>query len=209
MRALIVALALASVVAAPQVEKQSVAGITNFTRVDSTVACAGATTPAAVAEVKKLGYRSIINLRRATETGAEVEAEGVAAKEAGVTYISLPLSPDEPDPAVADQFLEVITDPANQPALIHCATGGRAAAMWMIKRMIVDGWDADRASAEAADIGLKSETLKAFALDYASKHKRSQVAGPKSLSVRLETCDLRPATRAPYVVAATVSAVGP
>ncbi len=172
MRALIVALALAAVAAAPQLEKQAVAGITNFTKVDATVACAGATSPAAVAELKKLGYRSIINLRRPTENGADVEGEETAAKDAGLHYISLPLSPDEPDPAVADQFLKTITDPANQPALVHCASGGRAAAMWMIKRMVVDGWDADRAGAEASEIGLKNGKLKTFALEYASAHKK-------------------------------------
>lgn len=174
MRTLLVSVALAAVAvpAAAQLQKSTVPGVTNFTKVEATIACAGATTPAAVAELKKLGYRSIINLRRPTESGADVEAEGAAAKEAGLAYIQLPLNPDEPDPAVADQFLRAVTDPANQPVLIHCATAQRAAAMWMIKRMVVDGWDADRAAAEAATIGLRNETLKAFAIDYANAHKK-------------------------------------
>ena len=36
-----------------QVTKETVPGITNFSRVQTTIACAGATTPSAVAEVKK------------------------------------------------------------------------------------------------------------------------------------------------------------
>src|SRR5947199_9982407 len=50
---------VASVVAAQsQVKKETVAGITNFARIETTVACAGAVTPAAVAEIKKMGFKS-------------------------------------------------------------------------------------------------------------------------------------------------------
>jgi hypothetical protein len=43
--------------------------------------------------------------------------------------------------------------------------------MWMIKRMLVDKWDADRAGVEAAALGLTSSALKTFALDYVLAHK--------------------------------------
>ncbi len=77
-----------------------------------------------------------------------------------------------PDPAVADKFLDAITAKDNQPAFVHCASGNRAAAMWMIKRLVVDHWDADRAGTEAAALGLTSPALKKFASDYAETHKR-------------------------------------
>ena len=163
-------LALGASGAASQVEKATVPGVTNFTKVDATIACAGATTPAAVAEVKKLGYRSIVNLRRPGEAGAELDAEAAAARDAGLRYIHLPFDHNAPDPAVADQFLKAVTDPANQPVFIHCASGNRVASLWMIKRMVVDGWDADRAAVEATAIGLNSDTLKAFAIEYARTH---------------------------------------
>ena len=38
--------------------------------------------------------------------------------------------------------------------------------MWFIKRVTQDGWDNDRAMAEAETIGLRSERLKEFAVDY-------------------------------------------
>ena len=77
-------------------------GITNFARVETTIACAGATTPAAVAEVKRLGFASIINLRQASEAGADIEEEAAAAKAAGLTYVHLPFNTASPDPAVVD-----------------------------------------------------------------------------------------------------------
>jgi uncharacterized protein (TIGR01244 family) len=154
-----------------QVTKPTVTGVTNFAKLDTTIACAGATTPQAVAELKKMGYASIINLRESSEQGAEVDAETAAAKEAGITFIHIPMNRTTADPAVADKFLQAIREPANNPAFVHCGSGNRAAAMWMIKRMVVDGWDAERAGTEAAALGLTSETLKKFAVDYAAKKK--------------------------------------
>jgi uncharacterized protein (TIGR01244 family) len=164
-------LALAAGVAA-QVTKATVPGVANYAKVESTVACAGAVTLEGVAEIRKLGYKAIINLRQATEPGADVDAEAAAAKDAGLRYVHLPVNGASPDPAVVDRFLEAVVDPANQPVLVHCHSGNRAAALWMIKRMVVDGWDVDRASAEATAAGLTSPALKAFALDYAAKHKK-------------------------------------
>jgi len=52
---------------AQNVTRETVPGVTNFARVETTIACAGATTPAALAGLKKVGYASVINLREATE----------------------------------------------------------------------------------------------------------------------------------------------
>src|SRR5688572_26846927 len=59
-------------VEAQQVTKENVPGVTNFARLETTVACGGATKPEAVAGIKKMGFASIINLRLATEAGAMV-----------------------------------------------------------------------------------------------------------------------------------------
>jgi uncharacterized protein (TIGR01244 family) len=157
---------------AQQVTKQTVPGVTNFAKLETTIACGGATTPEAVPELKKMGYASIVNMRLANESGANVEGEGEAAKAAGIKYFHIPFSGAAPDPAVADQFLKTITAPENNPAYIHCASGNRVSAMWMIKRMVVDHWDADKAYAEANALGLTSPALKQFAIDYAQTHKR-------------------------------------
>ena len=153
------------------VTKASVAGVTNFARVETTIACAGATTPAAIADLKKMGFASVVNLREAGEAGADIDGEAAAAKAAGINYIHLPFNTAKPDPAVVDTFLKAVTDKKNDPAFIHCASGNRAAALWMIKRMEIDKWDADRAGTEAAALGLTNPALKMFALDYVQTHK--------------------------------------
>jgi uncharacterized protein (TIGR01244 family) len=165
-------LLLGAALLAAQVTRPPVAGVTNFAKLDTTIACAGAITPDGVAELKKLGYASIVNLRQASENGANVEMEADAVKAAGLRYVHLPLNGASPDPAVADQFLRAIAEPENQPALVHCATGNRAAALWMIKRLVVDGWDEARATKEATELGLTSAPMKVFALDYAASHRK-------------------------------------
>jgi len=168
-----VAFALSATAAAAQsaaVTKASIPGVVNFSKVETTVACAGATSPAALAGIKSMGYNSVINLRTVGENGFDADAEVAAAKAAGITYIHLPFNAQMPDPALVDNFLKAITDKANQPAFIHCASANRAAALWMIKRIAVDKWDVDKATEEATALGMTSPALKAFAIEQAKKH---------------------------------------
>jgi len=158
--------------AAQQITTETVAGVNNFRRLETTVACAGATTASAAPEIAAMGFKSIINLRQSSEPGVDIGAATAAAKAAGIRYYHIPLDGSAPEPAVADRFIAAITSDGSEPAFIHCAGGNRAAAMWMIKRLVVDGWDADRAGAEATALGMRSENLKQFAIDYARTHRR-------------------------------------
>jgi uncharacterized protein (TIGR01244 family) len=171
--ALIAAALIASVavLGAQQVTKEEVPGIRNLSRLETTVACAGATEIEAIPNVKKMGFVSMINLRQASEPGANVPQSEAAAKAAGLKYIHIPMDPAAPDPAVADRFLDAIKQPGNQPAYIHCASANRAASMWFIKRVQVDRWDSDRAMKEAEALGLSSAPLKQFVTSYVNSHK--------------------------------------
>ena len=169
---IVAVVAMGAGAALSQVKKSTVEGVTNFAQVETTVACAGKVTPASVAGIKRMGFASIINLQLANEPGADIDAETAAAKAAGIKFTHLPFNGGMPDPAVADRFLKIITESGSEPAFIHCASGNRAAAMWLIKRGVVDKWDNDRAMEEATQLGLASPVLKAFALDYIQAHKK-------------------------------------
>jgi len=156
---------------ASKVTKEAVPGITNFARLETTVACGGATKADAVPALKKMGFASIINVREANEPGAEIDQEAAAAKAAGMNFVNVPFNIASPAPDLVDRFIAAVTTKENTPAYIHCAAGGRAASLWMIKRVQVDGWDETRALEEATALGL-NERLKPFALDYIHSHKR-------------------------------------
>lgn len=152
--------------------KTTVPGAVNVTRVDATIACGGATTPEAFSELKKLGFNSIVNLRREQEPGVDIPGAKAAAATAGLKYVHIPVDGANPDPASVQAFLKAVTDKTNQPAYIHCGSANRVGGFWLIKRVVVDGWDIPRATEEAITIGLSSEALKKFAIDYATAHKK-------------------------------------
>jgi uncharacterized protein (TIGR01244 family) len=156
---------------AAQVQQQDMPGIRNFSRVDATVACGGATDPSAMAALRADGFASVINLRLASEEGADVEAGRAAAEAAGLKYIHLPFSGASPDPAVVDSFLAAVADRSNQPVFIHCGSANRVGSVWMIKRTLQDKWTTERALVEAQAIGLSSERLTTFATEYIKTHQ--------------------------------------
>ena len=155
-----------------QVQKQERAGIRNFSRVDATVGCGGQVDPAAMAGLRKDGFVSVINLRLASEAGADVDAGRAAAQAAGLKYIHLPFNVAQPDEKVVEQFLAAVADKGNQPVFIHCGSANRVGGVWMIKRVLQDGWPIDRAHAEAEAIGLNNPALTAFATEYIKTHQR-------------------------------------
>lgn len=152
-------------------QKETIEGIRNFTKIDATVACAGSTEPSAMATLGQRGYKAVISLREASEAGALIGESQAAAEAAGMKFIHLPFSSSRPDDAVVDRYLAAVKDSSNHPVLIFCASGSRAGTLWLIKRMLVDGWPEEKATAEAVMIGMASPTLKAFALEYVAKHK--------------------------------------
>jgi uncharacterized protein (TIGR01244 family) len=157
--------------AAQEVTKDPVTGSRNFARLGTTVACAGATEAEALPDIKKMGFVSVINLRLASEPNAEVEKGAAKAKELELQYFHVPFD-GKPDPKAAEAFLAAIGTPGAEPAFIHCAGGNRAATMWLIKRLVVDGWDEERAVKEAMALGQTSETLRTWALEYARAKRK-------------------------------------
>jgi len=166
-----VAVCLTVGVLAQGVTKDVIPGVRNFARLETTVACAGATGPEALPKIKEMGFASVINLRLATEDGANVEQEEAAAKAAGLLYFHVPFAAAKPDPAAAEQFLTAITTKGAEPAFIHCAGGNRAATMWLIKRLAVDKWDTEKAVKEAEALGQTNLELRKWAIEYAQARK--------------------------------------
>jgi uncharacterized protein (TIGR01244 family) len=152
--------------------KQDYPGVTNFTRVDATVACGGATDISTLDALKKDGFKTVINLRVATEPGANIEQHQARAREVGLKYVHIPFSAGSPDPKVFDTFLATIADTSNQPVYIHCASAQRVGSAWLAKRVLQDSYSIEKATSEAKAIGLSNPGLEKFALQYIAEHKK-------------------------------------
>jgi uncharacterized protein (TIGR01244 family) len=165
---------IAAAIAVPlagQVRKAELPGVRNYSKVDATVGCAGATDASAMKALKAEGYVSVINLRTATEPGADIEAGRAAAQSAGLKYFHFPFNTAMPDATAVSSFLGTVADPKNQPVFVHCGSANRVGGMWMIKRVLQDKWTVEQARVEAEAIGLREPAMIAFVTDYINAHK--------------------------------------
>lgn len=98
-----------------------------------------------LAELKRLGVKTIIDLREDRLR----DAEGHARRE-GLAYFNIPLTTKRP--ATSEQtvyFLNLVNDPANWPVYVHCKGGRhRTGEMTAIYRITSDGWTAAEAYSE-------------------------------------------------------------
>jgi uncharacterized protein (TIGR01244 family) len=152
-------------------EPKPFAHITNFFRVNDQICTGGQPKMEDFEKMKKEGIRAIINLRQASEH--DVAAEEAKAREAGLRYVHIPVNGREMKDEYAAEFLKATDEEANQPAFIHCGSANRVGGLWMIRRVLRDGWTLEKAEEEARKIGLRSEALLAFAKDYIARHTKN------------------------------------
>jgi uncharacterized protein (TIGR01244 family) len=171
--ALLISLALAADPAAVTIEKQNISGIRNFSIMDdsrgvagSPVGFGGATDASAMASLSEQGFATVINLRKADEEGVDVPASRAAAQEAGLTYVHLPVDPKNLAPGVIDEVLATVGDENRQPVYLHCNSATRAGAVWMISRVLGDGWSIEAAGREVEKIAADPNDAVAFATAY-------------------------------------------
>jgi uncharacterized protein (TIGR01244 family) len=160
-----------------QASNQTVTGIVNYTPIDKNLTIGGAVTPDGIAEIKRRGFKTVINLRKSTEANANVEAEGEAVKAAGMKYINLPFSPGDPYETASAQvepFLKAVGDRSNWPVFVHSAQSHRPAGLLVIRR-VLSGWTLEKAYASAdaqvlADGSAGAKGIKDFAEKYLKAH---------------------------------------
>ena len=152
--ALLVALSLASPVAARNGDARSSAGVVNtaairidnFGRVNQGYYRGAQPEGRDYADLAALGIKTVINL---TSDDAQTN-EGSMVEQARMAYVEIPMTTHEaPTAAQLAKFLSIVTDPANLPVYVHCVGGRhRTGVMTAAYRMNEDGWTADRAFSE-------------------------------------------------------------
>jgi uncharacterized protein (TIGR01244 family) len=125
--------------------------IKNYLRAAPYVGTGGIVDPKGYAELKKLGFKTIINLNT-NEEGAEKEGKGIMAAE--LDYVSIPVSTLAPDAKEVGAFSKYVNDPKYYPILVHCESSNRVGAMWALYRA-GNGVPPEIAVQEGRTVGLK------------------------------------------------------
>jgi protein tyrosine phosphatase (PTP) superfamily phosphohydrolase (DUF442 family) len=164
-------LSIAGTADAQQPHRLNLPGINNSWRVNKDVVTGGTIMmrDTAIAALKRERVKTVINLAG----GPDADAEGAAVKAAGLKYFVFPVTPG--DASQIDPMLKVFSDPANYPVFIHSGAGHRAAVALFLKRVLLDGWDVEKAGIEAASAGLVLSNDMApvwwkFSRDYLNAH---------------------------------------
>ena len=138
-------LALSSMTIPARVAETSGVTIENFGKVNDNYYRGSQPDREGFAQLKKLGIKTVIDLRK-----DYVREAPDLARSAGLKYINIPLKASTPATQEQTQyFLSLVNNPANWPVYVHCKGGRhRTGAMTAIYRITRDGWTADQAYQE-------------------------------------------------------------
>ena len=121
--------------------------LANFAKVSEALYRGAQPGPEGFAELKRLGVRTVVNLRDHHSDRDDIQG-------LGLRYVHIPCETSDPDLANVVTFLKVATDPANQPVFVHCMHGSDRTGMMVASyRMVVEGWPRDKALAELPAFG--------------------------------------------------------
>jgi tyrosine-protein phosphatase SIW14 len=119
-------------------------GLPNFYRVSEQLYRGGQPLPAGVAELKKLGIKTVVNF-----SGAEMDHQFFF--DSGISVDHFPMSAFFPKKRLYRQFLDLFAGPANTPVFVHCRYGSdRSGVAVALYRIYIQKWDKEKAIAEMA-----------------------------------------------------------
>ena len=116
-----------------------VEGLPNLHRVDAALYRSAQPAPDSAKAIEKLGIRTVLNLR-INDKDKPLRAN------TNISFLRYPLHTWDIDNRDVLAVLKIITNPNNQPVLVHCTHGAdRTGLMMASYRMVVQGWTKDAA----------------------------------------------------------------
>jgi len=138
-------------------------GLKNVGRVSPMIFRGAQPAPEGYTTLKKMGIRTVLNLRTSGSEKKQVEAAGMRSVE-----ISIKMSVDVTREKI-DRIVAIMADPANQPVFVHCKLGkDRTGIVVAAYRMKVEGWPLNLAESEMESFGFNGIwiNLKSFIRSY-------------------------------------------
>jgi uncharacterized protein (TIGR01244 family) len=127
--------------------------------VSDCVVLAGQSEPETWAELAACGFSTVINIR---SDPARAATQAKKAEAAGLHYIHLPVPAYELESEHLAAFNKVISRVNHGKVFLYCRTASRTALLWMLKRIVYDGWTQAEAEAELRAAGYDEESMDTF-----------------------------------------------
>jgi uncharacterized protein (TIGR01244 family) len=145
------------------IEVKDVEGVERNLYLDGRVYLGGQPSEDALERFKELGVTAVVNLRTPGEMEDRERVpfdEASAVEGVGLEYVWIPLGGDDHPytPAAVDRFAEVMQE-HQDPVLVHCTMGWRAAYLWVAYLIREHGYELDEALARGEAIAIDPPPL--------------------------------------------------
>ena len=127
----------------------------NYRKAGEALATSGKPSVETLAKLKDLGFKTAIDLRQPAEG---VEAARKAVEEQGLTFVSVPISPETFRADDAKKVAAILDDAQAGPVLLYCSSSNRVGGVIAVVEGL-RGKPHDEALAEGKKAGLKSAAM--------------------------------------------------
>ncbi|WP_322512737.1 protein tyrosine phosphatase family protein [Chloroflexus sp.] len=105
------------------------------------------------------GYKTVLNIRSDPERAA---VQAANARAAGLRYIHAPWPAYELEPEHLAEFARIVEDPETGKLVFHCRSATRVGLIWMLYRIVHQGWTREQAEAELRAAGYDDDAMETF-----------------------------------------------
>lgn len=153
-------LSLAGCASAPRHGDHS---LPNMQRVSPSLYRGGQPTREGFVRLQQMGIKTVVNVR-----GGDLDQDAVRDLKFG--YHQRPMSPWSPRDEDVIWFLKLATDASLAPMFLHCQHGAdRSGYLIAMYRVVIEGWDRQRAIAEMTADGMGFHDIYRGLIDYVRK----------------------------------------
>lgn len=143
--------------------------------IDERLTLAGQPQPEHWAALAAEGFQVVINMRSDPERAAIQQRNAEAA---GLRYIHLPLPVYELEPDHLEQYHQTIAAEQGR-VFLHCRSATRVALMWLLDRIVYDGWSREQAEAALRAAGYDDDAMETFAFCMDDYFERAAAASSR------------------------------
>jgi len=134
----------------PLTPRNDIPGVANYAKVSEALHRGAKPTPEGFALLKKMGIKTIVDLR-------SLHTEGDMLQGTGLQYVRIYCRAAHPENENVVKFLQVLRDPKNQPVFVHCQRGAdRTGMMVAVYRIMEQGWSVEDAAKELGRFGFST-----------------------------------------------------